>query len=99
MEKYIEIKIGKQVDRYHLINVSVDEFIDTMLTPQGKNVKQVIDITKEDFETHVNSKWHIDFNVEDKFEVRHYVKEHINKRLEREWNKLVQEIMSDGSLY
>lgn len=33
MEKFIEIKIGKQIDRYHLKNVSVDEFINTILIP------------------------------------------------------------------
>ena len=90
MEKFIEIKMGKQVDRYHLINISVDEFIDVIILPQRKNIGQISDITKEDFEKHYNRKWSIDFNVDDRFECIHYVKEHINKRLEREWKKMIK---------
>lgn len=89
MDKYIEIKRGKQVDRYHLNGISVNEFIDAIIIPQGKNAKQIIDISKDDFETHHNSKWYIDFNVEDKFEVRHYVKEHKNEKSETAWKNFL----------
>lgn len=95
MEKYIEVKFGKQIDRYHLTNVSVDDFIDTFL---GKKVK-VKDITQEEFEQHYNAKWSVCFNVDDRFECTHYIKEHVNKRHERKWKIFLQETASDGSLF
>lgn len=96
MEKFIEVKFGKQIDRYHFTNVSVDDFIDTVLIEKKVKVK---DITKEEFESHPNAKWIICFNVDDRFECAHYVKQHVNNRNERKWKKFLQETASDGSLF
>jgi len=94
MEKYIEIHQldGKHKDRYHIEGITVDEFIDTMVKSKDGGINQLFDITKEEFESHINRKYSIELNVENRFSVTHYVSEHVNKRSERKWLQVVNEI-------
>jgi len=86
MEKYIEVK-GK--DRYHLSNVSIDEFIDCMLLDSGL-ASEVKDITEEEFEQHPNRKDAIIFDVEGKFTATFYYKEYSSEEFKAEWLEAIR---------
>ena len=91
MDKYIEVnnRTDGTLDRYHIKGVDVDEFIDVFLVPVRDNNHTVIDITKEEFESHKNRKHSILFNVEDRWTARHYKFNHTSKYWERKWNRAI----------
>ncbi len=88
MTKFIEVNLGKQIDRYKLINIDVDSFIDIFLVKDGH--KRVRDISEEEYEK--DKKFVLEFNVEDSFEVEHYTYQHETRELRNEWNRLVRQI-------
>lgn len=88
MTKYIQVTLqgGEHIDRYKLVGISIDDFIDTILK---NDPRLVIDISEEEYEKH--KKFEINFNVEDKFEAQHYVFKHVSKELRNDWNKFVRQ--------
>lgn len=95
MNKYLQIELEDgQIDRYSIINISINDFIDYWIQPAliGK-IPKWKEISKEIFET--DKKFHIEFNIEDLFELHHYVYRHTSKENRNEWNKLVRQFNRD----
>lgn len=88
MNKYIEVTLGKQVDRYKLTDISVDDFIEIFLVKVG--YKKFIDITEEEYES--KKRFEIEMNVEDRFNVEHYTLVHESRESRNEWNRLVRQM-------
>jgi hypothetical protein len=90
LDKYIEAHVGKQIDRYHLIGISIDDFLDfTVKTFQEKNIP-FRDISKEDFELH--KRYSLEMSVEGRFSFEHYVHQHESLELEQKWKELVMSV-------
>lgn len=94
MIKFIEVHLGKQIDRYKLINIDVDSFIDVFLVQDGH--KRIKDISKEEYDK--DRRFQLEFNVEDKFEVEHYTYKHESRELRNEWNKMVRQLNRENTL-
>jgi actin-related protein len=88
MTKFIEVSLegGAHIDRYKLVDISVDDFIDTMLKLDPSSVK---DITEEEYEKH--RKFELDFNVEDRFECQHYIFKHVSREARNDWNRFIRQ--------
>lgn len=91
MEKYIEVynKTDGHTDRYHIIGATVDDFIEVFLYAVRDKKISVRDITKDEFDNHKNRRHSILFNIENRWEARHYTSDHTSKELEIEWNKAI----------
>jgi hypothetical protein len=63
MDKYIEVAREKETDRYHFSNISEDDFFDVVAQMDGT----IKDITKEEYESHINYEHAGVFNVDDRF--------------------------------
>ena len=87
-EHYIEIHLQDQIDRYHILDISVDQFLDT-INPILKKGFKVNAITKHEFDK-AKPKTLIILNVEDDFEVHHYVFKHRNAKEKKEWNRFLK---------
>ena len=88
MEKYIEINLGNQIDRYHLDGISVDDFIDNVIKSKGK----VTDITKEEYESKKAYEIEMDVEGERLFTLKHYVLKHESEEARKDWIEFVREL-------
>lgn len=94
MTKYIEINIKGQIDRYRLTNISVDDFIDIWFNDILKPTNSWKELDSTTFDQHKNRKcYYLEFNVEDRFEVVHYVAEHRTEEEEQGWHELIDSLI------
>lgn len=89
MEKWIELELEKQVDRYHITGITVDEFIDILVKDQKGGIRKLRDITKSQFDSHPNKEYLLELDVEGKFQVEHYISKHESEESERLWNEFI----------
>lgn len=89
MQKFIQITVGDTIDRYHLKDISINDFIDCFLQVK---VEKVEDITPEEYFKH--RRFPLEFNVDDKFESEHYVFKHPSEEARIDWEDFITELNS-----
>lgn len=89
MEKYIEVTLSKQVDRYHLKDMPVDDFLEAFFLLQEKPLG-VKDISKEEYESHPDRQFFLTFNIEDRYIVEHYTAVHESEEHRQNWITFVK---------
>ncbi len=75
-------------ERYMLIGVTIDDFIDTTLQNRQK-AAAMRDITEEEFNSHPNRDHSITFDVEGRFRAIFYYKEYSSEEERAEWLKAI----------
>lgn len=93
IDKCVEVSFDDQIDRYRLIGIPVDNFIDTFLV-ELKDRITFKDISEQEYES--EKFYELELDVEGQFKVTHYVKKHPNKECEREWIDFVRQIRKNS---
>jgi hypothetical protein len=95
MEKFIEIDLGNQIDRYRLTDISVNDFIDCFLS--GKvSIDKIKDISKDDYLKHIF--YALEFNVDDQFTAEHYTLKFPSEESRKDWIDYVRGLRKFESL-
>lgn len=97
MTKYIEIAIGEQIDRYKLTDISVDDFIDTIISPSIDIKSTLSDIDESEYEK--SKKFELEMNVEDRFIVEHYVAKFPDKESRNSWYRMVRQHRRENEFF
>jgi hypothetical protein len=93
MTKWLEFNNGDQIDRYRISGLSIDEFLDLIVTPF---LGQFKDIEESDYESKKSHE--MEYNYMNVILVERYVLKHPSKEARNSWNRTVRSIKREKLL-
>lgn len=94
MDKFVEINLIHQIDRYKITGITVDDFIDVIVETVG--AEAIKDISEEEYER--AKEYAVGFSVEDKFTIEHYTYHYASPEAKKLWRDFVRELRKNRHL-